>query len=62
RTAFLLRALPRGRRSATYRVRAEIPGRFSALPTIITGMYAPELRANADEIKIVILDEQQVPK
>ena len=62
RTAFLLQALPRGRRSATYRVRAEIPGRFSALPTIITGMYAPELRANADEIKIVILDEKQVPK
>ncbi|MDD4097700.1 MAG: alpha-2-macroglobulin family protein, partial [Lentisphaeria bacterium] len=58
RAAFLLRTLPRGRRSATYRVRAEVPGRFSALPAILTGMYAPELRANADEIKIVILDEK----
>ena len=37
-------------------VRAEVPGRFSALPAKAYAMYAPELRANSDEIKLNILD------
>jgi uncharacterized protein YfaS (alpha-2-macroglobulin family) len=37
-------------------MRAEIPGRFSALPTRAHAMYAPELRANSDEIKVVITE------
>jgi uncharacterized protein YfaS (alpha-2-macroglobulin family) len=28
-------------------VRAETPGRFTALPTQVSAMYAPELRANS---------------
>lgn len=49
--------LPRGERSVTYRVRAETPGLFSALPTLIEGMYAPELKGNSDEIKVRVRDE-----
>jgi uncharacterized protein YfaS (alpha-2-macroglobulin family) len=37
-------------------VRAEIPGRYSALPTTAAAMYAPELRGNSDEIKLSIVD------
>jgi uncharacterized protein YfaS (alpha-2-macroglobulin family) len=56
RVCFFVRALARGRHSVAYRMRAEIPGRFSALPTRASAMYAPELRANSDEIKLIIED------
>jgi uncharacterized protein YfaS (alpha-2-macroglobulin family) len=48
--------LPRGKSSVSYRLRAEIPGKFSALPTRAYAMYAPELRGNSDEIKLAIVD------
>jgi len=56
RVVFFVRALPRGNSSVSYRMRAEIPGKFSALPTKASAMYAPELRANAEEIKLQITD------
>ena len=56
RVVFYLRQLARGKHSLTYRLRAEIPGQFSGLPTIGYGMYAPELKANSDEIKVKISD------
>ena len=56
RVTFFVRWLARGRHSIAYRTRAEIPGRFSALPTKASAMYAPELKANSDEIKLVIVD------
>ena len=56
RVAFFVRSLARGRHSVTYRLRAEIPGRFSALPARAYAMYAPELRGNSDEIKLRIED------
>ena len=56
RVVFFLRALPRGNSSVSYRMRAEIPGKFSALPTKASAMYAPELRANSEEIKLQITD------
>jgi len=56
RVTFFVRALARGKHSLSYRMRAEIPGRFSALPTRASAMYAPELRANSDEIKLRIED------
>ena len=40
----------------SYRMRAEIPGQFSALPTKASAMYAPELRGNSDELKLRIDD------
>jgi alpha-2-macroglobulin len=56
RVSFFVRSLARGKHSVSYRVRAEIPGTFSALPTRASAMYAPELKANSDEWKVVIND------
>jgi uncharacterized protein YfaS (alpha-2-macroglobulin family) len=56
KVCFFFRALPRGKSSVAYRMRAEIPGQFSALPTRAYAMYAPELKGNSDEIKLVIRD------
>ena len=56
RVAFFVRALARGKHSLSYRMRAEIPGTFSALPAKISAMYAPELKGNSDEIKLSIED------
>jgi uncharacterized protein YfaS (alpha-2-macroglobulin family) len=56
RVAFFVRALARGKHSVSYRMRAEIPGSFSALPTRASAMYAPELKGNSDEIKLSIVD------
>jgi uncharacterized protein YfaS (alpha-2-macroglobulin family) len=54
RVCFFARQLTRGKHSVSYRLRAEIPGRFSALPTRASAMYAPELKGNSDEIKLMI--------
>ncbi len=56
RVAFFARTLARGKHSVSYRLRAEIPGRFHALPARAQAMYAPELRANSDEIQLRIED------
>jgi uncharacterized protein YfaS (alpha-2-macroglobulin family) len=56
RVCFFVRALARGKHSVGYRLRAEIPGHFSALPTKAAAMYAPELKANSDETKLKIMD------
>ncbi|HUE12595.1 MAG TPA: MG2 domain-containing protein, partial [Planctomycetaceae bacterium] len=56
KVTLFLRTLPRGKHSLRYRMRAEIPGKFSALPTVGTGMYAPELKGNSDEMKLRISD------
>jgi uncharacterized protein YfaS (alpha-2-macroglobulin family) len=56
RVAMFVRQLPRGRHSITYRLRAEIPGSFSALPAKASGMYAPELAGNSDEMKLTVED------
>lgn len=53
---FFVRCLARGKHSVSYRLRAEIPGQFSALPASGLGIYAPELKANSDEFNIVIKD------
>ena len=56
RVVFFVRNLARGSHSVSYRMRAEIPGKFSALPTKGWAMYAPELKANSDEIKLQVRD------
>jgi uncharacterized protein YfaS (alpha-2-macroglobulin family) len=56
RVTLFTRQLARGRHSVSYRMRAEIPGRFSALPTRAYAMYAPELKGNSDELKLRIED------
>jgi uncharacterized protein YfaS (alpha-2-macroglobulin family) len=54
KVSLFVQFLPRGRHNLSYRLRAEIPGKFSALPTRAEAMYAPELKANSDEMKITI--------
>jgi uncharacterized protein YfaS (alpha-2-macroglobulin family) len=54
KVTLFLRTLARGKHSLRYRMRAEIPGKFSALPTAGYAMYAPELKGNSDEMKLSI--------
>ncbi|MDO4573580.1 MAG: MG2 domain-containing protein [Planctomycetia bacterium] len=61
RVVFFVKHLERGDHSVSYRMRAEMPGVVSALPTRCEAMYAPELRANSDEMKIGCQDERRVP-
>ncbi|MCI0332794.1 MAG: alpha-2-macroglobulin, partial [Planctomycetes bacterium] len=56
RVVLFVQRLARGKHSVSYRMRAEIPGKFSALPTKASAMYAPELRGNSDELKLRIED------
>ncbi len=56
RVAFFARTLARGKHSVSYRLRAEVPGRFHALPARAQAMYAPELRGNSDEIRLGVED------
>ena len=60
RVAFFTRTLARGKHSFSYRMRAETPGQFSALPTKAWAMYAPELKANSDEMKLRIADRNDL--
>ena len=54
KTAFFVSDLPQGRRVLRYRVRAEVPGTFHALPTNGYAIYAPEVRATSDEMRVKI--------
>jgi uncharacterized protein YfaS (alpha-2-macroglobulin family) len=56
KVAFFAERLPQGTHNLRYRVKAEIPGRFSALPTRIEAMYAPELKGNSSEWKAMITE------
>lgn len=53
---FFIRALPRGTNTVRYQLRAEAPGIYKALPATAEAMYAPELRANSEDIKLGIAD------
>ena len=44
--------------SINYHFRAETPGRFSALPATIEGMYSPELVGHSDEFKQRVNDRK----
>ncbi|MCH2330697.1 MAG: hypothetical protein MK312_04075, partial [Roseibacillus sp.] len=59
KVALFVRSLPRGRHNLKYRLRAETPGRFSALPATAGAMYAPELRGNSAEMKISIKERRE---
>ena len=56
KVVFFLGALQQGEHLLRYRLRAEVPGVFHALPTVLYGMYVPELRANSNEHVIKIKD------
>ena len=54
KVTFQVRSLSRGRHTLRYRIRAEVPGSFSAVPTQVNGVYAPELKANSDELRLKV--------
>lgn len=56
KVAFFVHNLSTGEHLLRYRLRAEVPGTFHALPTQLIAVYAPELKANSDEAVIRILD------
>ena len=57
RTVFFVSWLSQGEHMVKYRLRAEIPGVFHALPTKGHAMYAPELSCNSDEMLLKIKDK-----
>ncbi len=54
KVAFFVDHLPQGRRVLRYRVRAETPGAFHALPTNAYAMYAPDVRALSDSETVTV--------
>jgi alpha-2-macroglobulin len=56
RVAFFLSRIPVGVTKLSYELRAEAPGRFHALPARVEAMYAPELRATSDEMRLEVRD------
>jgi uncharacterized protein YfaS (alpha-2-macroglobulin family) len=53
RVCLFLSSLARGQHSISYRLRAETPGRVTALPASIEGMYAPELIGNSTSLRLI---------
>ncbi|MFA7230150.1 MAG: alpha-2-macroglobulin family protein [Victivallaceae bacterium] len=56
KTNFFVRRINRGKSSVSYRMRAVTPGRYTALPACGLGIYAPELKGNSDEFRMIIKD------
>ena len=50
--------LPQGGWEIRYTLRAEVPGRFHALPVLGYAMYIPEIRANGAEIRIQVRENK----
>jgi uncharacterized protein YfaS (alpha-2-macroglobulin family) len=56
KVVFFIGLLEQGDHILRYKLRAETPGTFHALPTSGYAMYAPEVRAISDEMKLKITD------
>ncbi len=56
KTVFFAETIGQGEHLLRYRLRAETPGIFHALPTRLFGMYAPELAANSAEQVVTVVD------
>ena len=54
RRIFYFERLKAGETTITYRLRAEVPGIYSALPAIIKGMYSPDIGSSTEEKKIEV--------
>lgn len=60
KVAFFLDKLPQGVWEIRYDLRAEVPGRFHALPTLGEAMYVPEIHCNGAESRLTVLDRGPV--
>ncbi len=56
KVALFIDKLPEGYWEIRYRLRAETPGEFHALPVLGHAMYVPEIRANSAEIRLTVED------
>ena len=56
KVAFFVDQLPEGVWQIRYEARAEVPGRFHALPLLGHAMYVPEIRCNSAELRINVED------
>jgi hypothetical protein len=56
KVALFIDKLPEGVWEIRYDFRAEVPGRFHALPVLGQAMYVPEIRANSAELRINVED------
>jgi hypothetical protein len=54
KVVFFIGLLEQGQHILRYKLRAETPGKFHALPTAGSAMYAPEVRAISDEMHLGI--------
>ncbi|GJL77068.1 MAG: hypothetical protein NPINA01_00570 [Nitrospinaceae bacterium] len=57
--ALFIDKLPQGVWEIRTSQRAEVPGRFHALPVLGHAMYIPEIRANGAEIRVTVKDRGQ---
>lgn len=56
KVVFFIGLLEQGEHVLRYKLRAETPGKFHALPTTGFAMYAPEVRAISDEMRLGVDD------
>ncbi|MEJ2422775.1 MAG: alpha-2-macroglobulin, partial [Acidobacteriota bacterium] len=56
KAAFFVSRLPQGFWQITYKLRAETPGYFHALPALGYAMYVPEIRGNGKEERFTVKD------
>jgi uncharacterized protein YfaS (alpha-2-macroglobulin family) len=59
KVALFIDKLPQGVWQIRYTLRAEVPGRFHALPVLGHAMYIPEIRANGAEVRIQVIDNKE---
>jgi len=56
KVALFIDKLPEGVWEIRYDLRAEVPGKFHALPVVGQAMYVPEIRCNGEEVRINVAD------
>lgn len=56
KVALFIDKLPEGVWEIRYELRAEVPGKFHALPVLGHAMYVPEIRCNGAETRIAVVD------
>jgi uncharacterized protein YfaS (alpha-2-macroglobulin family) len=59
KVALFLDKLPEGVWEIRYNLRAEVPGKFSAMPAVGHAMYIPEIRGNSRENKMQVVDRAE---
>jgi uncharacterized protein YfaS (alpha-2-macroglobulin family) len=62
KVVFFIGLLEQGRHVLRYKLRAETPGQFHALPAKGFAMYAPEVKAISDEMRLRINESKEMAK